>query len=110
MAPEVRAFRSKDGGTLHCTALWASRQILYLILALIGKTCKSMITGVILSLENLGKPVTILAAQLINIWRPLRMIFGRPLYKLLQNSIIENTSPCTSLNVESLLINMAMRE
>ena len=67
----------KYNGSLHCIVLWVSGLILYLILVFIGKMCNSMQIGVIISLENLGRPTTILAAQLINIWRPLRMIFGR---------------------------------
>ena len=66
----------KYNGSLLCTALWAFRQTLYLIPAIFDKTCKSMQTGVILSLENFWKPTFILAALLINLWRQLRMILG----------------------------------
>ena len=51
----------------HYIALWVRRQIWYLILTFIDKMCKSLQIGVILSHENLGKPMTILAALLINI-------------------------------------------
>ena len=68
----------KCNGSLHCLALWVSRQVLYLILAYIGKMCKSMQIGVILSFESLGKPTIILAALLINIRIPFRIKFRRP--------------------------------
>ena len=86
----------KYNGSLQCIALWISSKILYLILAYTCKMCRSMQIGVILSLDNLGRPTTNLAALLINNWRRFRMTFGMPYYKELQNSIIENTSPWTN--------------
>ena len=47
---------------------------------------------------------------LINIWRLIAMIFGRPSYKVSQISIIEKTSPGFSFIFESFSINLALRE
>ena len=68
---KIKQFIQKRLFSTLYIALWVSREIFNFFPVFIVKMCKSMLTGVILCLQNLWKPTTTLTALLINSWRPL---------------------------------------
>ena len=63
-------------GSAFLRALKANRQILYLILALTGRKCRSIHSGVTRSREKCETPLTTRAAEFTRIWRGRRSLLG----------------------------------